>query len=263
MGMCASGGGTATLKKWSARWGIPTRHFDPYAHQRGPRTAKRKPLAEVMVENSTFNRGHLKRRLYDEGLKAARCELCGQGEIWRGVRISLILDHINGNRRDHRLQNLRIVCPNCAATLPTHCGRNVPRERNCAHCGVPFTPKRGSHLYCSGPCGVRDKSSGPRPETRKVERPPVDQLLREVDELGYVAVGRKYGVSDNAIRKWLRSEGIEPPRRRNPKRRRGSDMRSADRKQFKRARIRVRHFGDRDDLEGAAAVARECLQLLQ
>src|SRR3954453_1913400 len=95
MGMCASGGGTATLRKWAARWGISTDHFDPYASQRGPRTGRRKPLEEVMVENSTFNRGHLKTRLYEEGLKERRCELCGQDEIWRGRRMALILDHIN------------------------------------------------------------------------------------------------------------------------------------------------------------------------
>lgn len=81
MGMCASGGGTATLRKWVQRWGISTAHFDPYAHQRGPRQNKRRPLEEVMVENSSFNRGHLKQRLYDEGLKQRECELCGQGEF--------------------------------------------------------------------------------------------------------------------------------------------------------------------------------------
>ena len=40
---------------------------------------------------------------------------------------------------------------------------------------------------------------------RTVARPPYDQLLREVEATSYVAVGRKYGVSDNAIRKWVRA----------------------------------------------------------
>jgi hypothetical protein len=44
----------------------------------------------------------------------------------------------------------------------------------------------------------------PKPEARKVERPPYDQLLREIEETSYLAVGRKYGVSDNAVRKWVR-----------------------------------------------------------
>jgi transposase-like protein len=51
------------------------------------------------------------------------------------------------------------------------------------------------------------RSKGPRhpkPETRKVQRPPYEQLVAEIAELGYRAVGRKYGVSDNAVRKWIR-----------------------------------------------------------
>ena len=61
--------------------------------------------------------------LFEEGLKERRCEMCGQDENWHGRTMSLILDHINGVPDDNRLENLRIVCPNCAATLETHCGR--------------------------------------------------------------------------------------------------------------------------------------------
>jgi len=52
------------------------------------------------------------------------CEKCGQDEWWYGKRMALILDHINGDNSDHRIVNLRIVCPNCNATLPTHCRKN-------------------------------------------------------------------------------------------------------------------------------------------
>lgn len=69
---------------------------------------------------------HLKRRLLEEGVKTARCEGCG-GDEWRGAPIPLELDHINGDRRDHRLENLRLLCPNCHAQTPTYRGRNIGR----------------------------------------------------------------------------------------------------------------------------------------
>jgi hypothetical protein len=61
--------------------------------------------------------------------------------------------------------------------------------------------------FCSHRCWTRaphDSYGKPQPQRRKVERPPYEQLLAEVRELGFSAAGRKYGVSDNAIRKWIR-----------------------------------------------------------
>lgn len=137
--------------------------------------------------------------------------MCGQGEMWRGRWLSLILDHVNGVPDDNRLENLRIVCPNCAATLDTHCGRKNRRERpvrHCKRCGRGFVAKYNSHRYCSHSCGTRwDRSllrGVPKPQGRKVERPPYEKLLAEIEATSYSAVGRKYGVSDNAVRKWVR-----------------------------------------------------------
>lgn len=41
------------------------------------------------------------------------CEECGQTSIWNGKPLVLHIDHINGDDSDHRLENLRILCPNC------------------------------------------------------------------------------------------------------------------------------------------------------
>jgi hypothetical protein len=160
------------------------------------------------VENSTYGRDKLKRRLFALGLKQRACEMCGQGEIWNGRRMSLVLDHINGTSSDNRIWNLRIVCANCAATLDTHCGRRVPRERTCPGRDKVFEPRHMRHRYCSQSCwnivNSRRLRGVPQPERRKAERPPYPALLSEIDLLGYSAVGRKYGVSDNAVRKWIR-----------------------------------------------------------
>jgi hypothetical protein len=161
-----------------------------------------------MVENSTYRRGKLKERLLAAGIKKPVCEMCGQGELWHGNRMSLVLDHINGIANDHRLENLRVVCPNCAATLANHCGRNLPRERACAACGQVFAPKSLRHRYCSQRCWGAVAAQRYRgvlhPEHRKVPRPSYEQLMADVKTMSIVAVGRKYGVSDNAVRKWIR-----------------------------------------------------------
>jgi hypothetical protein len=212
LGYCPTGGNPATLKKYAARWRISTDHFDPYAGVMDRIRRPKLPLEKILVEHSTYSRSNLKRRLYEEGLKQPRCELCGQGEEWRGRHMSMILDHENGVRDDNRLENLRIVCPNCAATFDTHCGRAKVAEpplRNCGRCGEMFRAKHRTQRYCSRYCGMRrgpgDRSRGvPRPLIRKVERPPYEKLLAEIETTSYVAVGRKYGVSDNAVRKWVR-----------------------------------------------------------
>jgi hypothetical protein len=190
-------------------WCIPTDHFDPAeARLAGFRRIYPAGLADVLVEGSTYSRKALKRRLYEAGIKARCCELCGQGEEWRGSRMSLILDHINGVPDDNRLENLRIVCPNCAATLDTHCGRNIPRRRTCPACGEAFAPKDMRQRYCSlrcwGKVAAHSYRGNPHPKARKVPRPSYDELKADLETMSYLAVGRKYGVSDNAIRKWLR-----------------------------------------------------------
>ena len=160
------------------------------------------------MRDSAYSRTALKMRLFVVGLKARRCELCGQDENWRGTRMALVLDHINGVPDDNRLENLRIVCPNCAATFETHCGRKnrTPAEqRACLRCGTEFWPQRHTQRYCSRACGTRyRRSREPKPGLRKVARPAYEQLVEDLQMMSFCAVGRKYGVSDTAIRKWIR-----------------------------------------------------------
>jgi hypothetical protein len=212
LGMRAAGGNHALLKKYVDEvWQIPTEHFDPGAAAVRNLHRSAKPLDEILVRGSTYSRGKMKQRLFEAGLKERVCEMCGQDENWRGRRMALILDHINGIPDDNRIENLRIVCPNCAATLDTHCGRKNRMQaptRTCKRCGREFVAKYRRHRYCSRVCGARwDRSAlrgKPHLDQRRVARPSYGQLVTEIESNGYVAVGCKYGVSDNAVRKWVR-----------------------------------------------------------
>jgi hypothetical protein len=205
LGLRPAGGNHRTFRRHLVEWGISTEHFDPAACQARAGRGRAVSLESILVEHSTFARGHLKERLYAAGVKSPRCELCGQGPRWCGREMALVLDHINGIADDNRIENLRIVCPNCAATLDTHCGRNArpPETQTCERCGERFHPRRSSQRYCSVPCARRAAAGVPRPATRKVVRPPRQRLLEEVAQYGYRGTGRRYGVSDTAVRKWL------------------------------------------------------------
>lgn len=115
------------LKHYIEKYEIDTSHFDPYKKSRERLKAGKvrisRPLSFYLKKGSNISSTQLKNKLYKAGLKKRACEMegCGQGEIWMGKKISLILDHINGDSKDNRLENLRIVCPNCNASLPTHC----------------------------------------------------------------------------------------------------------------------------------------------
>jgi hypothetical protein len=84
------------------------------------------PLEQLLVAGRGTNRGHLKNRLISAGLLANQCSVCGISE-WCGKTLTLHLDHINGKNNDDRLENLRLLCPNCHSQTDTYCGGNVGR----------------------------------------------------------------------------------------------------------------------------------------
>jgi Zn finger protein HypA/HybF involved in hydrogenase expression len=128
LGYPTNGGMFRYIKAHIRRLDLDTSHFTGQSWAKGrtlPRGPKR-PIAELLVEGSVVTSASLRRRLIAEGLKAARCEECGLDE-WRARPLPLELDHVNGDHTDNRLQNLRILCPNCHAQTDTWCTRNRRR----------------------------------------------------------------------------------------------------------------------------------------
>jgi len=175
-----------TIKKYISEYNLDITHFKVGINLNT--NVKKINLSEILIENSTYGSSKLKKRLYDEGLKERKCELCGQDENWKGKIMSLILDHKNGINNDNRLENLQIVCPNCNATLPTHCrGKNKMDKIN-----QKKELKKNKFI-------IRSMNQ------RKVKRPIFDDLKKEIINFGLEGVGRKYGVTGNAIKKWIKT----------------------------------------------------------
>lgn len=82
------------------------------------------PLQEIFDgKHPQYQSNKLRKRMFSEKIKQERCECCGASS-WLGKKLSLELDHIDGNRYNHKLENLRILCPNCHSQTETYCGKN-------------------------------------------------------------------------------------------------------------------------------------------
>ena len=121
LGLSTRGGSsTDALKRRIQELNCSTDHFN----RSKSGVYKKYTLEEILIENSDYaNISRLKQRLINEGYLEYKCACCGINE-WLGQPISLQLDHINGNNRDHRIENLRFLCPNCHAQTETYAGKN-------------------------------------------------------------------------------------------------------------------------------------------
>jgi hypothetical protein len=127
LGLRVAGGNYKTIQAEIRRLGLSTAHWTGQAHLRGRRHtwAVKTPPDTILVEESTYRGGtsKLKSRLVAAGLLREACAKCGVSE-WHGERLSLHLDHVNGRSTDNRIENLRLLCPNCHSLTPTYCGKN-------------------------------------------------------------------------------------------------------------------------------------------
>jgi Zn finger protein HypA/HybF involved in hydrogenase expression len=117
-----AGGNYTQIKKYITELKLDTRHFTGQGWNKGlsvPRSPVLR-LDQILVQKSTFQSHKLKNRLFKEGIKPKRCEECGWAKISPDDRLPLELEHVNGDSSDNRLENLKILCPNCHSLTLTY-----------------------------------------------------------------------------------------------------------------------------------------------
>ena len=139
------------------------------------------------------------------------CSNCHISE-WNNKPITFQLDHINGDHCDNRIENLRFLCANCHSQTDTYTGKNIiydkppqdkPKkirkpplpEKFCIDCNKSV---RKTATRCNN-CNNQHKFN----EAIK-NKPSYSQLMEDLSKMNYTQVGKKYSVSDNSIRKWLK-----------------------------------------------------------
>lgn len=125
LGLREAGGNYDQVKKYIKEYNLDKSHFKGRGWNLGMRGIgnPRIPIEKILAKNSYFQSFKLKKRLFAAKLKPEYCEQCGWAERTTEGYLPLELDHINGDRHDNRLENLRVLCPNCHSLTPNHRGR--------------------------------------------------------------------------------------------------------------------------------------------
>lgn len=150
--------------------------------------------AEEYVKNAYVSSHKLKEKLIRDGIKKHQCELCLLEE-WQGEKIPLELHHKDGNHYNNDFENLQILCPNCHALQENNSGAALKKdyEKFCVDCGAGISKTATRCKSCSTKMRYQDSTKN------NLSREELKDLIRTKS---FLELGKKFGVSDNAIRKW-------------------------------------------------------------
>lgn len=166
-----------------------------------------------MLKNTTLHvrTASLKKKLIDSGLLKYECRDCKNHGIWMDKPLVLQLEHIDGNHKNNTLSNLTLLCPNCHSQTSTYGGKKLKKKtviKICKKCNKQIQKNSTHCISC-----VDIPQRKPRYNSTKSELE--DMILRQ--NMSYVSIGKKFGVTDNAIKKRCKRMGISLPVRRKSK----------------------------------------------
>ena len=194
-----------------AQLGVSTDHFFHTDGRRKKSMRKRSPedvLTLRKPEDGRQSTEKLRRSILFLGVEH-RCSLCGQNDRWNDEPLVLQIDHISGDWWDDRIENLRFLCPNCHTQTMTRKKKRTLAFRREVQPRLCFTcSKRIYHASITGYCTNCLQRSGAK---AKIEWPEVDEILRMLEASNFRQVGKELGVSDNAVKKYLKRRGIVNP----------------------------------------------------
>ena len=163
---------------------------------------------EMFIKGSKVAQSALRTRVKRNNLIPYKCAICGNTGEWNNKPLTLTLDHINGNRTDNRLENLRYLCPNCDRQQDTFGAKNKTRYYNFS------TKSINKKVYRCDKCG-KFISKGNRlcmdcyQKLKAKNIPPKEVIIEELKNFTtFVALGKKYNVSDNTVRKWCKKYNL-------------------------------------------------------
>lgn len=140
LGLSGDGAGYKPIKRLISLLSIDTSHWLGMGYLKGKTHSYSTPqdLKTILVAGSIVQTYKLKLRLLKENLIRNECFVC-KLSTWCSKPISLHLDHINGVNDDNRLENLRLLCPNCHSQTPTYAGKNKKKRKVVGAVGVEPT----------------------------------------------------------------------------------------------------------------------------
>lgn len=198
------GRNTDTLKHKINEYQIDISHFTFVSKDKGK--VKRKSVTEYLRKGTTIKSCKLKIKLIEAGLKENKCEICGTVE-WLGKPLICQLHHIDGDETNNELENLQMLCPNCHSQTENYCGSANKIEKPkkyCKNCGREI--KYSKSGYCVQ-CSARNRADKEL-ENRNKNFPSKEVLEKLIKEQPFTTIGKNYGVTDTAIRKWCKKYNL-------------------------------------------------------